>query len=124
MTPYKIFFTNRITATSVIICYNASTMNNEEIFNGRIKMQLNTVNVHFLTTGKVALRAIETTMMGIDPNYRLVAVTFTKPVQQAVLSVPDYYSFNKYVFEHGMTHGVRMIMDKNKKRIGVKITEI
>ncbi|WP_137597727.1 hypothetical protein [Paucilactobacillus kaifaensis] len=124
MTPYKIFFTNRITTTSVVVCYNASTLNNEEIFNGRIKMQINTANARFLASGNVALRAIETTMMGIDTKYRLVAVTFTKPMQQEILSIPDYSNFNKYVFDHGMTHGVLMVMDKNRKKIGVKITEI
>lgn len=124
MTPYKIFFTNRITTNSVVVSYNASTLNNEEIFNGRIKIQINTANARFLTSGNIALRAIETTMMGIDTNYRLVAVTFTKPMQQNILSVPDYFNFNKYVFDHGMTHGVLMVMDKNKKKIGVKINVV
>ncbi|BAP85843.1 hypothetical protein LOOC260_113070 [Paucilactobacillus hokkaidonensis JCM 18461] len=124
MTPYKIFFNNRITTNSVVVSYNASTLSNEEIFNGRIKLQLSTANGRFLKSGNVALRAIETTMMGIDTNYRLVAVTFTKPSQATILSIPDYDSFNKYVFDHGMTHGVLMVMDKNKKRIGVKIIEV
>lgn len=124
MTPYKIFFNNRVTATSVVVAYNASTLDNVEIFNGRIKLQITTANARFLSSGNVALRAIETTMMGISTKYRLVAVTFTKPEVPAILSIPDYECFNKYVFDHGMTRGVLMVMNKNKKRIGVKVQSV
>ncbi|MFC6169766.1 hypothetical protein [Loigolactobacillus jiayinensis] len=110
MANYQISFNNKIKTETITVAYTAShtTLSGRRqiLYNGESVFQREAVPPLLLQTGEVALRSIEQVMVGLKQNYQLVKVNFAQPQNSALLGVPSFQMFSRYLKEHKLLHCV------------------
>ncbi|ANK60341.1 hypothetical protein [Loigolactobacillus backii] len=105
MQNFRINFTNKVRTDRVVIGYTATTRTQDGrqriIYHGEQDYYRDVVPLIFLESGAAAVEAIGQVIKGIDTDYVLSEVIFAVPQNTAILTVPSFMSFTRYLTDNG-----------------------